>query len=693
MVTLHDATPVVKVIDFGIAKATGEQLTDKTLFTHFAQMVGTPLYMSPEQAGRTGLDVDTRSDIYSLGVLLYELLTGTTPFERERLLSADYEEIRRIIREEEPPRPSTRISTLGQAATTVSLQRQSEPKRLSRLIRGELDWIMLKCLEKDRNRRYGTANGLATDVQRYLRDEPVTACPPSVWYRFRKFARRHKGPMLAASLVVLALAGGSIGTTVGLIQAEKARQREAGLRSIAEDNEKSAKEREVETKAVLDFLEKKVLAAARPEGQAGGLGRDVTLRKALEAALPFVDQSFSEQPLIEARLRRTLAVSFGNLGERTIAVDQAERARALYSQHLGADHPETLSAMNNLALSYYHLGRHTEALKLHEETLTLMKAKLGPDDPRTLVAMNNLALSYATLGRRAEALELYEETLALKKTKLGPDHPSTLGSMNNLALNYSALGRHADALKLAQETLTLTKAKLGPNHPRTLGSMDSLALIYHDLGRYGEAVQLYEETLALMKVKLGPDHPTTLLTMHDLAGSYAAVGRHGAELKLREETLLLRKAKLGPDHPDTLASMSMLARLLATCPDVKVRNPSRAAELAKQAVELAPNEGNYWNTLGVAHYRGGDGKAAIAALEKSMGLRKGGDSLDWFFLAMAHWQLGDKVQARKWYDQAVAWMEKNQPNHRGLRRFRAEAGVLLGITEKHQETEKKRIPD
>jgi serine/threonine protein kinase len=189
LVTLHDGAPVVKVIDFGVAKALGERLTEKTVYTRFAQMVGTPLYMSPEQAELSGLDVDTRSDIYALGVLLYELLTGTTPFDKERLKQAAFDEIRRIIREEEPPRHSTRISTMGEAATAISAQRNSDPRRLGQTIRGELDWIVMKALEKDRRRRYETASGLATDVQRYLVDEPVLACPPSRWYRLRKLVR------------------------------------------------------------------------------------------------------------------------------------------------------------------------------------------------------------------------------------------------------------------------------------------------------------------------------------------------------------------------------------------------------------------------------------------------------------------------------------------------------------------------
>jgi serine/threonine protein kinase/WD40 repeat protein/tetratricopeptide (TPR) repeat protein len=210
LVTLHDGTPVVKVIDFGIAKATGQQLTEKTLFTNFAQLIGTPLYMSPEQAALSGLDVDTRSDIYSLGVLLYELLTGTTPFDKERLRTATFDEIRRIIREEEPPKPSTRISTLGQAAATLSTQRKSDPNGLSQLFRGELDWIVMKCLDKDRNRRYETASALARDIERYLHDEPVQACPPSAAYRFRKFARRHRTVLATSTLMAGVLVLGTV---------------------------------------------------------------------------------------------------------------------------------------------------------------------------------------------------------------------------------------------------------------------------------------------------------------------------------------------------------------------------------------------------------------------------------------------------------------------------------------------------
>jgi eukaryotic-like serine/threonine-protein kinase len=204
MVTLYDGKPVPKVIDFGVAKATEQKLTERTLFTQYGTMVGTLEYMSPEQAEMSALGVDTRSDIYSLGVLLYELLTGSTPLDRKRMKEAAYAEILRMIKEEEPPKPSTRLSDSGEALASISANRHTEPAKLTKLVKGELDWIVMKTLEKDRNRRYETANGFAADVQRYLNDEPVQACPPSAWYRFRKFARRNKVLLATASVVCLA---------------------------------------------------------------------------------------------------------------------------------------------------------------------------------------------------------------------------------------------------------------------------------------------------------------------------------------------------------------------------------------------------------------------------------------------------------------------------------------------------------
>jgi eukaryotic-like serine/threonine-protein kinase len=517
LVTSHDGKPAAKVIDFGVAKALHQRLTELTIYTQFAQMIGTPLYMSPEQAEMSGLDIDTGSDIYSLGVLLYELLTGTTPLDKKRLVKAAYDEIRRMIREEEPPKPSTRLSTTESIAS-IAAQRRTEPAKLSKLIRGDLDWITMKALEKDRTRRYETANGLARDIQRYLADEVVEARPPSTAYRLWKFAKKNRAALTTAAAIALLLVAGVVASTweaVRAMRAEQAAQQsateavaaqqaEAEQRRLAEAAalaQKTAKEtpetREAETKSVLDFVENTVFAAARPKDQEGGLGHEVKLADAVKSALPFVEKSFIKQPLIEARLRMTIGRSFWFLGDANTAIEQFQSARTLLSKQLGTDHPDTLMTMNYLADSYFNAGRTQEATKLNEETLQLRKAKLGADHPDTLRTMINLATSYDAAGRTREALKLREETLQLTKAKLGSDHPDTLQSMNNLADMYYALGRYAGALKLREQTLALRKAKLGLDHRDTLQSMNNMAVSYAALGRYADALKLCRQTTVL----------------------------------------------------------------------------------------------------------------------------------------------------------------------------------------------------
>jgi tetratricopeptide (TPR) repeat protein len=566
LVAPYDGRPVPKVIDFGVAKATGQRLTERTLFTGFGAVVGTLEYMSPEQAELNNQDIDTRSDIYALGVLLYELLTGTTPLSRERLKQVAFTDVLRLIREEEPPRPSTRLTDSKETLAGVAAVRHTEPARLVKTVRGELDWIVMKALEKDRNRRYETANGLGMDVQHYLADEPVQACPPTVGYRLRKLFRRNKGPMLAAGLVLLALVVGIIGTTWALVreadraEGERRAKRDAVAAAEAEMKAKeTAETREAETRAVLDFVENKIISAARPEIVEGGLGREVTLRKALEAALPFVEKSFTDQPLIEARLRCTLAKSFAQLGDANAALTQLEPARRLYGEHSAPDDPDRLRCMTFLAATHLALGRPIEAVKLHEETLALQKARLGPEHADTLVSMHHLAEAYGDLGRHAEALKLCEEALAIRKAKLGPDHRDTLRSMHDLANSYMALDRLADALALHEETLELQKAKFGLKDRYTLFSMHEVACCYWSLGRQAEARKLQEQALAIKRAKLGPDHPETIAGMWHLGLVLFDQGQHADALKLHEEALTLTETKFGLDHPRTLGCMNTLA--------------------------------------------------------------------------------------------------------------------------------------
>jgi eukaryotic-like serine/threonine-protein kinase len=568
IVASYDGKAVPKVIDFGVAKASGQKLTDRTMFTGFGAIVGTMEYMSPEQAEPNQLDIDTRSDIYALGIMLYELLTGTTPLSHKRATQASFAEVLRLIREEDPPRPSTRLSQSKDGLAAVAAQRKMDPAKLSKLVRGELDWLVMKALDKDRNRRYETANAFAMDVQRYLHDEPVLASPPSPVYRLRKFAKRNKGKLVAAAAVLVALVGGMVGTTLGLLEAQQqrdeadvARDKEAAERATAVAQRDRAKRAEADALAVLAFFRDNVFAAALPKDQDEGLGLgiDATIRDAVDAAEPRVAGAFQDHPLTEAHIRNVLGIVYMNLGQYDPSVRQHERALELRKAKLGTDHLDTLQSMNNLALAYRNTGRKKDALPILEATLKARKAKLGPDDPATLTSCNNLALAFQDAGRLQEALPLFKETLELRMLKLGPGHRDTFTSMNNLALAYRAAGRLGDALPLYEETLKLQKAKLSPEHPDTLTSMFNLANAYGAAKRLDEAVPLFEETVKLRKAVLGPYNQATLDSMKGLATAYNAAGRQNDSLAVVEEMVELHKANAGPDDPKTVNSMNILA--------------------------------------------------------------------------------------------------------------------------------------
>ncbi len=537
MVTLNDGTPVVKIIDFGVAKATAQRLTEKTLFTSYGQMIGTPAYMSPEQASMSLLDVDTRSDIYSLGVLLYELLTGTTPIEAARLREAGYAEIQRLICDVEPPRPSTRLSSLGDSATVVAGNRATDSKHLFRLLAGDLDWIVMKALEKDRNRRYTSPASLADDVERYLRREAILARPPSTVYRLAKFAERHRGAVLGVVAVLAALVTGTTIATWQAVVATRAKHNALAAAAAESQAKQSAVAKEAETEAVLKFVQNQILAAARPKGRNGGLGPGVTLREAIEAAVPFVEKSFNDQPLTEARLRCTLGDSFWYLGDGRAAEAQYEPARAILTRLLGPDHRDTLQCEIQLGISYGIQGRNKDSVNLYEEILPICKAKFGPNARETLQCLNNLAMGLWTLDKHEEAMRIHREVLAIKKVKYGPDDRSTLITMTNLANGYHSLHQYEEALKQRKETFELCRAKYGADDYDTLMVSHNIAANLRALGHYADALKQDEETRRRRTHTLGADHPDTLTSLWSLAQDLIKLDRGIDAIPLLDECL------------------------------------------------------------------------------------------------------------------------------------------------------------
>jgi serine/threonine protein kinase/tetratricopeptide (TPR) repeat protein len=634
------------IVDWGLAKPVGRSYLTRTteestlqpssgsdwVATVMGTVIGTPAYMSPEQAaGRLDL-LGPASDIYSLGATLYALLTGQAPFEE-----------------------SDKVELLQQ----VQRGAWRSPRQVKANTPPALDAICRKAMALQPEDRYPTALALAADVEHWLADEPADTYREPWFVRTGRWLRRHRPLVAGAAALLLAAVPLSL---VIAVQAEK-------------DKQVIAK-READAEAVLEFVENRVFAAARPEGQEGGLGRAVTLRQALEAALPFLGKSFADQPLIEAKLRNTLGTSFWHLGDAKVAAEQYEAARALNARHLGPDHPNTLRNMVNLANSYGDLGRHADALKLREETLALMRIRLGPDHPDTLRCMVGLACSYTALARYTDALKLFEETLALQKAKLGPEHPETVGSKGNLAMSYAAVGRQDEALKLYEETLALMRTKFGPHHPATLRCMMGLASSYTALGRHADALKLREETLELQKTILGPDHANTLRSSMDMASSYAALGRHADALKLFEETLGLQKAKLGPNHPDTIRSMMELANSYDTLGRHGDALLLREETLALQKAKLGPDyPDTLWNMNKLANSYAAFGRHgdAVNLHEATLALRKAKLAPDHYDtlqsmdnLALNYGALGRHAEALRLHEEALALRKtKLGPDHPG----------------------------
>jgi serine/threonine protein kinase/tetratricopeptide (TPR) repeat protein len=704
LITLHDGVPVPKVIDFGIAKATGQQLTEKTLFTGFAQLVGTPLYMSPEQAELSGLDIDTRSDIYSLGVLLYELLTGTTPFDRETFRKAAFDEIRRIIREQEPPKPSMRLSALGATLTAVSGNRGSDPRKLTRSLRGELDWVVMKCLEKDRTRRYETASGLAADVRRYLDDEPVAACPPSAWYRLGKLTRRHRAALMTAALVVAALA---VGTAASTWQAIRATRAERGTATALAE----AQRRATESQAVVDFLIKDLIAAAAP-GQ--NQGPKTPVEAVLARADTRVEGRFADQPLVEAAIRDALGRSYVEL-ERYDKVEQhLNRAIALRRDHLGPEHPDTLASQFALTQMLHvrdssNVELQKEAAVLCQQVVDARRRVLGPDHPDTVAAREHLAFVLRVAGQPDEALSLFRQTYDAMCRLWGAEDPRTLISLQGQAMAHFDLGHREEAIDLYRRVLALRLRVQAPDDPLVLWALTDLMCSLNEVGRFEEAAQLRGQVLEQHERVYGlcDSHTGSLFSMlyRTLKGS----GRWD-DIRVNSERWLAKVLRLTPDQEGRSSDpewrrhraerLTELVWQLVTLPDLSRIDTRACVRAAEEAHAVSP-DATYADgfarypsartALGLAYYRAGAWDKAIATLDQAIATRGGDDGFDWLILAMAHARRahrGDLPQARTWFDKAAQWREEHPERNEWLQGLRAEAAKLLGLPEPASPTEK-----
>ncbi|MHC4116673.1 MAG: serine/threonine protein kinase [Planctomycetota bacterium] len=677
-VCIQGEQAVPKVIDFGVAKALTQPLTERTLVTEQGQMLGTPEYISPEQAEMTNQDIDTRSDIYSLGVVLYELLTGTLPFESQTLRKGSLEQMREVIRESEPGTPSTRLSSLdAEASSKLANCRQSDAETLRRKLRGDLDWITLKAMEKDRTRRYQTAHALAEDIERHLNNEPVEASPPGMLYRVQKYIRRHQALVTGLAAVLLVLLMGIAGIVAFAVKA----QRQAHI-----------------AKEVTRFLDEDLLGAVTLQQE---MGQDVTVRSMLEAGGVKLKGRFTNQPLVEAFIRNSLGKIWVELGRYKDAEIHLKRAYELRRERLGRKDLQLLDSMSRLGRLYLIWGQYKEAEPLLVQAFESRHRVLGPDHADTLETHIWLGLVYAELStpdstRKAE--ELLEPAFESCNRLLGQQNPVTLEATYALAFLRIIQGRHDDAAPLlfggwktakealgeghrltfefigqgawlmardgqfeeaerhAQTLLETTRHLLDEEHPQTIGAKAGLAQIYSMQYKFEEAEPLLIESVELGRTVLGPGHVWNLFHRFLLSNVYVNLGRYEeAESLLREvladgspvfpdDSLIMRVAagsmtnlyvlwdradrlnawcseevaRLAQvDGGDVFSMASILNRLAwlqATYPSDAIRDGTRAIENAKEACKLSSSSrATFVDTLAAAYAEAGD---FVAAVEK-----------------------------------------------------------------------------
>lgn len=579
LVAESEGVPVPKVIDFGIAKATDPAVAAATLLTATQQVPGTPAYMSPEQAGSGALDLDTRSDIYALGVLLYELLTGHLPFERTELLQAGWEQIRRLIVEREPPKPSTRLSLLTrQDLTVVAQDHGTEPPRLLHRVRGDLDWIVMKCLEKDRGRRYETASGLAEDLERHLGHQPVNARPPGRGYRFQKYVQRNKATAGFLATLGIVLLAGVIVSGWQALRATRAEREQARLRERAQAEARTSRQ----TAQVL----RDVLYGVMP---AVAKGRDTELlRGVIARAAQNIDDNLKEQPAVASDLHLTLSEVYVSLGDYGRAETAARRALELGRLAGGGEGLPYSDALAQLAVVLDRQGRLPAAEESYLATLGLRRKLAGNRPALIASSLNNLGNVLWRRDQLAAAEACYQESLALLRTTRGEADADVVALIGNLGILAGSQQHYAEAESCFRQVLAAQQKLVGTNHPVIAQTLGNLGHALLDQEKFDEAEQVLREALALRRKILDSNHPDLATALHNLGALLDKRLRPAEAETLFREALQIRRTKLGSAHAHTAVTMTAFAQSLLALGRAAEAEPLLREALAVQRKALPP---------------------------------------------------------------------------------------------------------
>lgn len=535
LVSEVDGKPAPRIIDFGVAKATAQRMTADTLFTQFGSVVGTPAYMSPEQADSAGVDVDTRTDVYSLGVVLYELLVGALPLD---FTKSSPDQFRSRLRDEDAPRPSTKLRTSGAKSDTAAQARNTELTALLRKLRGDLDAITLKCLEKDRARRYATPSELAADLGRYLRNEPIIARPASMAYRARKYARRHRVGVTVAAGVALLLVAATISQTVELRRIRRERDRADRV-----------------TKFMINMFKVSNPSEAR--------GNDVRAREIVDKASNDIETGLKQDPDLQAQMMYTMGVVYESLGLYSKAESLYSRAADIRRSIFGTTDRRTLEASSNLANVLMEESRFPEAEKLARQTLDTQRRVFGPKDRDTIDSASELAMILDDEGRFSDAEKLNRETLDIARVALGPDDDETRMTRQHLAIDLAYQAKYADAETVFREIYEGDRKRLGEDDPKTLGELVNVGNILLQQEKYPEAEKVYRDAAAIMLRVLGPEHPRTLLDEGNLALALKSEKHYAEAEQLLRQVLAAKQKSLGPENRSTLVTKGNLGEVLA----------------------------------------------------------------------------------------------------------------------------------